>query len=363
MQSPVDLLEKAVNFEKVRQVRTSKVLDLAERLGTISPDRLFLNGFPARNPVAVFNPSLLLENGLVSLYPRIIVGYYKYVSAIVESLIPLNDILTGHVNLNVYSSNLAITPSNRYDLWGAEDPRAYRIHGYELMTYTGRTIGYFSPDGSDKTLPITAVKRNGSWSKVIVHRASAGLEGKIHNDKNAFILENGGEYYLFHRPQLETGEYIALISKLPAEDVRDALKHGGELREIRPETDWLALPHAAFEEKIAWGPPPIRLRGDDYLFILHGVGVSLQAYRLFAAIIELPPGEPPIIKAVTPTYIMEPREPYETFGDRPYTVFPCGIARHNNEILLSYGAADYMAAFASISYEELMDQLEEGRVE
>jgi predicted GH43/DUF377 family glycosyl hydrolase len=231
------------------------------------------------------------------------------------------------------------------------------------MTYTGRTISYFSPDGADRTLPITAVKRGEKWRKIIVHRPSSQLDGKISNDKNAFLLKHREQYYLFHRPQLETGEYIALISKLPADKVNDAILYGGEIREIRSERDWIALPHAMFEEKIAWGPPPLHLKGDEYLFILHSVGVDLQTYRLLAAIIELLPSEAPVVKAVTPTYIMEPLEPYETFGDRPYTVFPCGLSRYNRHLLMSYGAADYMAAFASINFDTLFSQLEEGRLE
>ena len=361
---------KSAGFDEAPKLRRYETRDIARRLGVISPDRLFLNGFPARNPIALFNPAMLLEReddeDTIILYPRIIVGYYKYVSAIVEARIPLSDVLSGTVNINYYSSNFVIQPSSRYDLWGAEDPRAYTIGGERLITYTGRTISYFEPGGGDRTLPVTAVETEAGWKKIIVHRPTTGLSRRVISNKNAYMLEHNGEIYFFHRPTLSDGSSILLASRLPSETVRKLIAEppgDGEPSEVYAERDCQIMPPASFEKKLGWTAPPIHLRGNEYLFLLHGVGRRMEVYRVFAAIIELDPKEGPRIKAVTPRYIMEPRESYETFGDRPYTVFPCGLARIEDSLLVAYGAADYMVAFALIPLDELLSELDEGRLE
>ncbi|RLF40478.1 MAG: glycosidase, partial [Thermoplasmata archaeon] len=60
---------------------------------------------------------------------------------------------------------------------------------------------------------------------------------------------------------------------------------------------------------------------------------------------------------VTPYYIMEPKEIYEIFGDRPHTIFPCGAQKLDDKILLSYGAGDSVLAFGEVDVEELLSLL------
>lgn len=88
----------------------------------------------------------------------------------------------------------------------------------------------------------------------------------------------------------------------------------------------------------------------------------LQAYRVFAALIELHPREGPQVLAVTRRYVMEPRESYEVYGDRPYTVFPCGAVAGKEGLIVSYGGADYVTALALIDLDELLGELDKGRI-
>ncbi len=358
-------IPKSPGFAEARRIRRLETKDIARRVGAISPDRFFINGFPARHSVAVFNPGLLYDGGdEVLLYPRIIIGYYKYVSAIAEVEVPLEDIENGQVNMNVYSGSLVVSPSSRVDFWGAEDPRVYKLRERRLMTYTGRTVNYFEAGDRDRTLPVTAVKVGSRWLKALVGRPTPQLSDRLVSDKNAFLVDVDGVLFMLHRVHLAPDDFRLLASRLRSEAM-DAIENPpseGPV-EVLAEKDWHVMPHAIFEEKIGWGAPPLRLSGRDYLFLLHGVAREMQVYRVFAAIIELHPREGPIVKAVTPRYIMEPREPYETFGDRPYTVFPCGAERLDDDrILLSYGAADYMAALAIIPVDELMSELDRGRI-
>ncbi len=51
---------------------------------------------------------------------------------------------------------------------------------------------------------------------------------------------------------------------------------------------------------------------------------------------------------------MEPREPLERFGDRPYVVFPTGAAPVDGALLVAYGAADTATGLALVPGDEVM---------
>jgi len=357
-------LERAPGSEEASRLRRSETIDLARRIGVISPHQIVIEGLPAERPMASFNAGLIVEprRGRAFIYPRLIVGYYKYVSAIGEFEVPLEQLFSGELSRRRFVVRLIIEPSTRFDFWGAEDPRVYRVGGLRVLTYSGRTVRYFREGSRDRVLPVTAVEDGGAWRRVLVGRPSGDLGRHLVSDKDAFLLDVGGRLYLFHRVHTVEGEFLLLASRL-GDDAWNALQApSGELREVSAEEDWIIIPKAPFEDKIAWGPPPLRVGGDEFLFILHGVSRDLGVYRLFAVLMSIDPDEGPRVKAVTPRYIMEPRELYERFGDRPYTIFPCGAELVDGNILISYGAADYFTALATIPLDELFAELDRGRV-
>ncbi len=355
--------DQAVGFTEASRLRRMETRDIVERLGVLSPNRVFLNNYPIRNPIAIFNASLaVLDRDEVSVYARIVVGYYMYVSAIVRLSIPLNDLLNRSVSANYYAATLTVTPSTRYDIWGTEDPRVYVVNGRLYMTYTGRTVNYFDPvRRRERTLPVTAVAEDGQglrWRKRYVHVLPRHLRDKVISDKDAFMVQASGVTWLFHRPHMADDNFYMVVSRTelpgPAE---------GGLVEVTAEDTLWVLPNAPFEEKVGWSAPPIRIGPDRVVVLAHGVDREIHAYRLFALQLRLSRAEGPVVEAVTPYYIMEPKLSCEVFGDRPYTIFPCGAwAVDRDRILLSYGAADYMVGFGLLSLDELLSHLDKGRV-
>ncbi len=362
------LFRKALGFEEASKLRRFETHDIAKRLGVISADHVFINGYPVSNPIAVFNPACLVEGDMVKLYARVILGYYKYVSGIVEIPVPLEDIVSGYVSHNYYSSTLIIMPSTKYDLWGAEDPRAYRLGDLVAITYTGRTISYFNPAiRRERTLPITAVRRqerwNHSWAKVHAYTLPGRVRSQLISDKDAYVMECDGEYMLFHRPHLSDENWYLTLSWLPREAFTpDKLHRATEPIEVQVmDTVWV-LREAPFEVKVGWATPAYRLKPCEYIALIHGVDREVEAYRVFAVHLEIARREV-VVKAVTPRYIMEPRTSYEIFGDRPYVVFPCGLDEYEKgKLLLSYGAADFMVGLAEISLDDLLAELDRGRI-
>jgi predicted GH43/DUF377 family glycosyl hydrolase len=53
---------------------------------------------------------------------------------------------------------------------------------------------------------------------------------------------------------------------------------------------------------------------------------------------------------------MEPRIMPEVFGDRPYTIFPCGAdILPDGRLVVTYGAADYMVGIAAFDIERILE--------
>jgi len=372
--------------EKSSELRRFKSKDIVKRLGIISPDQVHISGYSVEHPRSIFNASAVIEdNQYITLYARIIVGYFMYISAIVKIDIPINDVLSGSISYTHYPARIVITPGVRQDIWGAEDPRAFKLDGDTYILYTGRTVWYFNIRRiRERTLPILAFKEGDrGFRKGCAFTHPKEFRERVISDKDAVIIKvSDGSTYLLHRPHIvlegskksmilkeldgEGSQALALASKLNSELAR--CKEGKvrtyELSEITLQKPVELLRRAKFESKIGWGTPPIEVGRDKYVLLVHGVDKYIEAYRAFAVMIEYRKDEGLVPTAVTRTYIFEPKEPYEIFGDRPYVVFPCGLLRLNSdEALIVYGAADQVVGFGLASISELLNQLDKGRLE
>jgi predicted GH43/DUF377 family glycosyl hydrolase len=278
------------------------------------------------------------------MYARIVLGYFTYTSAVIELELPiaeLNYLSEGH-----YSGRIVIQPDNKYDIWGVEDPRVCIIEGKAVITYAGRTINYFKP-GLERVLPIVAVREDDGWKKVRVFTFSGE---KVVSDKDAFLADVNG-LTLFHRIHTQSKEYHCITN-----DVQADVLNGKELVKSDLSSARIVLKAASFEDKIGWGTPPVKV-GKEYLLLLHGVDNN-QWYKVFAVLMD----KNKKITAVTRCYIMEPRESYEVYGDRPFTVFPCGLCKVDDKLLVSYGAADFASGIGEIDLSRLMSLLDKNRI-
>lgn len=357
--------EEAVGCREAQKIREFKTNDIVVRLGVISPNRVHLNNYPIDNPITVFNPSMYYDEKeeILHLYARIILGYYMYVSNIIRIDVPISDTHNGSMNTNHYTGEIVVYPSCRYDFWGAEDPRVYSIDGELYMTYTGRTINYFNPAiRKNRTLPVTTIydKDLKVWRKKLVFTLSPKVFGEPISNKDAFIYKcEGGELIVFHRPHLEDESFRLMVSKTSnLRVIRESL----EIRSVELDNAIEVLKNANFEERIGWATPPITITSRRVIVLLHGVDNEIKAYRVFAVELSLCK-EGVIVEAVTPHYIMEPKTSFEIIGDRPLVVFPCGVVKiGKDEVLISYGAADYMVGIGFISLNELLGELDKGRL-
>ncbi|HDD40257.1 MAG TPA: glycosidase [Nitrososphaeria archaeon] len=355
---------KAEGCEEASKLRIPEVNDIVSRFGVISPNRIAIHDYPLSHPLAAFNAGVIYDHKdeVLELYARIILGYYLYVSSIIRTEVPLDDLFNRFVDINSYVGEVVVYPSTKYDIWGAEDPRVYRVDGKLHMTYTGRSINYFSSIRENRTLPVTAVYDDAlkAWVKRYVFILSEKKFGKIVSNKDSFIHRTrDGRVFVFHRPHLITDTIHLVASEI---DEKKLINHGIHLREIEIDNAVEIIEKAPFEGKLGWATPITNRHKDRLIVLIHAVDKDFVVYRVFAAELQLSK-EGVIVEAVTPRYIMEPRRTYEKIGDRPLTIFPCGAANvGRDEVVITYGAADSMIGLGIVSLSNLLGELDKGRI-
>lgn len=336
---------------KIASKRRFETKDIVKRIKAIAGHDIVLKNYPIKVPRVAFNPSIHLFGEKLRVYARIIIGYYTYTSAIAEFDISLEELYEN--TQKKYEAELTVYPTTRYDLWGVEDPRVYEIDGKLYMTYTGRTVFYFNPEvKTERTLPVTARYENGKWKKIAVFRMPDEIRSFVTSDKNAFMVKSE-KLMLFHRLHMLNDKFYLAVCNVP-----ESVLNSEELQEIEIGENITLMEAAPFESKIGWATPPVKVN-DEYLVLIHGVDRELSAYRVFAVLMN----KEGFFTAVTPFYILEPREIYEQYGDRPFVVFPCGIQRIGDRLIISYGGADSFVVLGEIKLDDLMNILYENRLD
>jgi len=90
-----------------------------------------------------------------------------------------------------------------------------------------------------------------------------------------------------------------------------------------------------------------------WLLITHGVG-PMRTYCLGATLLDLE--NPTKVIGFLREPLLSPNEE-EREGYVPNVVYSCGSLIHNNELIIAYGFSDFATTFASVSLDELLNEL------
>ena len=342
----------------IEKQREEKTKDIVRRALVITPHQVKLKGYPIKHPASIFNPALKFnekENKL-EVYGRIIMGYFSYASAIVKLTLELDEIYSPNEKRE-WEGEIVVYPSLSFDIWGTEDPRITQVDDQVFITYCGRTVNYFNPAiRVERALPIITVKKDGEWKKVSVVRVPPKLRKNLVSDKDAFVFKIDDQEILFHRPHFSLKgreEYHLVISKIP-----EKINQAESFKEVIIKDSMVFFKKAEFEVKIGWGTPPVEISKNKYLILLHGVDKRMRCYRVFACLFDKNLN----LLGLTKYYIMQPKETYEIYGDRPWVIFPCGIEKLDDKILISYGAADSFIGIGEIDLSEILSEMDKVKV-
>jgi predicted GH43/DUF377 family glycosyl hydrolase len=222
------------------------------------------------------------------------------------------------------------------ELWGVEDPRITWVPELEkyAVVYTA-----YSQSGPGVSLALTKDFHEFERFGMILSP----------EDKDAALLPHrvGDSWALIHRPVSARGAHMWM-------SYSSDLRHWGShkvMLEARSGAWWDA-------KKIGLSPPPIET-DQGWLVIYHGVRITGAGclYRLGLALFDKQTPERCIKRA--DEWFFGPEEPYETFGDVGYVVFPCGTttAPDGDTLRIYYGGADSCIALATASIRGLVDWL------
>jgi|SRR5215218_1468249 len=307
---------------------------------------------------AVFNCAILhYENKFHMLY-RAIGEYERYISRI------------GYASSTdgysfARSNHIALEPMQDYEQYGIEDPRMVEIDNQVYITYV--ILSAYVTDGAIveastalatttdflKYTRLGVITTKGSNNKDVVlfpekMSQQHQQQSSVLSSSSSNNTDGAGKYFFLHRPSGWIG------SKYGVNKPSIWLGEGNALTNfekhtllLKPEEDWEEL-------KVGAGPPPIKTRA-GWLVIYHGVSRD-KVYRAGAALLDL--HDPSKIIGRTKTPILEPKEPYEKFGDVNNVVFPTGACVvDNDKLFVYYGGADRVCCLATADLNYLLDQI------
>jgi predicted GH43/DUF377 family glycosyl hydrolase len=307
---------------------------------------------------AVFNCAILYyENKFHMLY-RAIGEYERYISRI------------GYASSTdgysfARSNHIALEPMQDYEQYGIEDPRMVEIDNQVYITYV--ILSAYVTDGAIveastalatttdflKYTRLGVITTKGSNNKDVVlfpEKMSSQQQQSsvLSSSSSSNNTDEAGKYFFLHRPSGWIG------SKYGVNKPSIWLGEGNALTNfekhtllLKPEEDWEEL-------KVGAGPPPIKTT-TGWLVIYHGVSRD-KVYRAGAALLDL--HDPSKIIGRTKTPILEPKEPYEKFGDVSSVVFPTGACVvDNDKLFVYYGGADRVCCLATADLNYLLDQI------
>ena len=303
--------------------------------------------------VAVFNPAAIYKDGKIHLLYRAVGEYYPYISRLGYAVFDKD------LNLIERFKNPCFGPDLKVWESSIEDPRLTEIAGELYLTYVTtptpsppsavrRRLGIPMPtDSAQPRTALAEVKDFHNYKRMGIMTPYGAYE----RDVVLFPEKIDGRYPVIHRPANWVGHgyntsgpaiWFAWMDSLDGKMVEHKLV-------MQAEAEWEG-------EKIGAGPPPIKTDA-GWLLIYHGVDKN-SVYRAGAALLDLK--EPWQVIARSPQPILEPEEDYEKFGDVPNVVFPEGIVRMDDELIIFYGAADKVCCAAKVGLNELVASLVAG---
>jgi predicted GH43/DUF377 family glycosyl hydrolase len=226
------------------------------------------------------------------------------------------------------------SPAEPYEAYGVEDPRITRIDDRFWITYVA-----VSRHGA-----ATALASTTDFSRFERHGIIFPPENK---DVVLFPEQIRDRYVALHRPN---GATTFAPPQMWVAESGDLLQWGNHEPLILEHSDWES-------GRVGAGTPPIRI-GDGWLEIYHGNCRPTQrgevgSYQ--AAAMVLDPYHPARVLRRTAEPIFAPTEPFEREGFVPNVVFPTGIIKRGDVLLVYYGAGDAHTAMVEIPLRELTD--------
>jgi predicted GH43/DUF377 family glycosyl hydrolase len=229
-------------------------------------------------------------------------------------------------------------PQAEYEEYGVEDPRITQLDGRFYVTYVA-----VSRHG-----PATALASTTDFQTFERHGIVFCPENK---DVVLFPEKIGGAYAAMHRPVCGTPftRPEMWIARSP-----DLIHWGAHAPLTMTGGDWQS-------GRVGGGCPPVPVR-DGWLALYHGNRQPTapgEVGTYYGGAMLLDAQDPTKILARSQAPFLVPEADFEVSGFVPNVVFPTGLIRNGDSLLVYYGAADACTAVAEFSQRALLDSLVE----
>lgn len=346
-------VKKAVKGKKIKPkiVKKKKEGSAYIKLSKASANPIISPGNYSWESKATFNPTAFEHGGKIYIIYRAVgeddasvLGYassfdgieidekptyciYKRFSKFTESKIPNNYTSGGGWN------------------GGCEDPRIVHIDDTLYMIYTA-----FDGWGSVR-MALTSIKfedfkkKKWNWKKAV----PISPPNEINKNWVLFSEKINGKFAILHSfyPKI-------LISYFDSLDELDGNKFikSNNTRPIDYNRTWDSWFRGV-------GPAPIKTK-DGWLVLYHAMDhKNPDRYRLGALLLDLKDPSKILYRSTEP--ILEPEEQYENEGHKWGVVYSCGAVVKDGELFVYYGGADKFVCVASISLNDLLEELKKDK--
>jgi len=291
------------------------------------PEQFVLSNYK-RRPLAAFNPGVASQGDRIFLFPRMVFEYRRYISSIALLVSDLDTLLSKEIP----EGELLITPELEEELLGAEDPRCYIYRDKIWILYSGKRSSATPPGFSFQQMVACLDLDTSSLEK------KGSITHPFPSCKNGAIVSKPGKYALLaFRPEDPSGLY-PWLGLLDTETLR--------LRDIKP-----AIPLEESWIKAGWSTNFLDVRG-GYFGLYHALCKDL-AYRHGFALLSKK-GDLIYYTAL----IIEPKHLPEIYGDRPFTIYGCGLSLLDETIYFWAGLGDFCIGIYEMDLSEALSLLD-----
>ncbi len=233
-------------------------------------------------------------------------------------------------------TGVTLRPQSEVEEFGVEDPRITAIDGRFWVTYV-----VVSRHG-----PATALARTDDFRSFERLGVILCPENK---DVVLFPERIGGKFTALHRPMCSTPFARPEIWVARSEDL---IHWGAHVPLSVPGGEWQS-------GRVGAGAPPVRVE-DGWLELYHGNRRPVRAGEVgayFAGAIILDPDVPERVLRRLDEPFLVPEADFEVDGFVPNVVFPTGVVRDSETLLVYYGAADAVTAVTEFRERDLLDAM------
>ena len=332
------LYKKAKQAEiELRGIRELKTYDIFTKRYYISPEDLYIENYLRSKPIAAFNPGALIIDEKLFIFPRLIFDYYSYVSSIGEFSIDIEKVISGKIDKPL-TTRINIWADEPWEFGqGCEDPRVCMFNNnlYVLYTAVDKRDGKKDLQALAELDLSLKVKRKGFFS------VSNDKESFIPLMKDsAFIEVKGNSSIMLARPSLDGVN----ISWRAEADLDSMTINENSLEPVLSYEEW--------EHKVGWSTNTVKLSDDKYLVGWHAVLINDKSYRNGLAVVN---GKGELL--ATSNYILTPQGLNESYGDRSFVIFGCGLIKYKELLIWVGGMSDYSIGIFITEFDKALDTL------